>query len=282
MPKKNTIKKPMVLPPSWKLFTSSLQLMKDNWKVIGGVLVVYGLLSVIFVGNLTDAVLIPVKNTLAQTNTFKSAVGSLFYLFANSGSTATELAAAYQSFFVILASLALIWNLRQIQAGKNTGVKLGYYRGIHPLVPFILVLFFIFLQLLPLFVGGGVYATVTTNGIAVVGLEKFFWGLLFFLSSLVSLYMVSSSIFALYIVTLPDMTPKKALRSARALVLNRRWQVMRKLIFLPLITLILTIIIMLPVILWLPALAVWAFFVISLIALALLHSYLYTLYRELL
>ena len=54
--------------------------------------------------------------------------------------------------------------------------------------------------------------------------------------------------FALYIVTLPDMTPMKALRSARELVRYRRWTVLRKVLFLPLMLLVVAAIIMVPII----------------------------------
>jgi len=123
---------------------------------------------------------------------------------------------------------------------------------------------------------------VISNSIAVSGIEQFAWGLFFFMLALLSLYMLSSSLFALYIVTLPDMTPMKALRSARELVRNRRWIVLRKIIFLPLALLVLGGLVVIPVILiWAPA-AQWIFFIGTMVALAITHSYMYSLYRELL
>jgi len=94
--------------------------------------------------------------------------------------------------------------------------------------------------------------------------------------------LISASIFALYIVALPEMTPIKALRSASALVKNRRWSVMRKLLWIPLVFSVLAAVIMLPIIVVAAPLAPWVYFVLSILALLALHSYLYTLYRELL
>ena len=88
----------------------------------------------------------------------------------------------------------------------------------YPLIPFILVLLVCCLQLLPLIIGSSLYSLVVSNGIAVQPIEKFVWALLFASLALLSLYMITSSLFALYISTLPDMTPMKALRSARELV----------------------------------------------------------------
>ncbi len=54
--------------------------------------------------------------------------------------------------------------------------------------------------------------------------------MIFFLLAMLTLIYVKSSLFALYIVTLPDMTPMKALRSARELARYRRWTVLRKIL----------------------------------------------------
>jgi hypothetical protein len=123
---------------------------------------------------------------------------------------------------------------------------------------------------------------VINNGIAIYAVEKILWALLFAGLALLTLYMLSSSVFALYIVTLPDMTPMKALRSARELVRYRRWTVLRKIICLPIILLLVALVIMLPVIILLTPLARWVFFILTMAALLAIHAYMYTLYRELL
>jgi hypothetical protein len=94
--------------------------------------------------------------------------------------------------------------------------------------------------------------------------------------------MLSSSLFALYIVTLPDMTPLTALRSARQLVRYRRWTVLRKIFWLPVALLILAAVIMVPIIIWLTAIAQWVFFLLTMFSLVATHAYMYNLYRELL
>src|SRR5205823_2479549 len=108
------------------------------------------------------------------------------------------------------------------------------------------------------------------------------WAVLFIILSFVSLYMLSASVFALYIVTLPDMTPLKALRSARELVHHRRWTVLRKILWLPLLLLIIAAVVMVPIIIVLTPLAQWIFFLLTMLALLAVHGYMYTLYRELL
>jgi hypothetical protein len=144
------------------------------------------------------------------------------------------------------------------------------------------VLLFIGLQLLPLVGANLLYGFVATGGVVTTVLEKAVWALLIGSLVLLSLYMVTSSVFALYIVTLPDVKPLEALRAARDLVLYRRWIVMRKVLFLPFILLLIAIIITVPIILISPGVAEWLFFALSMVALAVAQSYIYTLYRELL
>jgi hypothetical protein len=78
------------------------------------------------------------------------------------------------------------------------------------------------------------------------------------------------------------MTPMKALRSARELVRYRRWTVLRKVLWLPFVLLLAAALIMVPIIIWLTALAQWIFFLLTMFAVAAVHAYLYGLYRELL
>jgi hypothetical protein len=151
----------------------------------------------------------------------------------------------------------------------------------YPIIQFFLVLLLIAVELLPFLIGAVIFATVTTGGISSSGLEDFFWGLLFILLATTSLYLICSSLVALYIVTLPEMTPMKAIRSARALVKSRRWLVIRKILFLPLALFIVTGLIMMPFLLGLTVIAGWVFFVLSVIVIAVMNSYMYALYREL-
>jgi hypothetical protein len=77
------------------------------------------------------------------------------------------------------------------------------------------------------------------------------------------------------------MTPMKAIKSARGLVKGRRGLVLKKMVFLPVLLLIITGIIMLPFIYLVPAIAAWLFYLLSLVGLVYIHSYLYALYRGL-
>ncbi|HEX4775039.1 MAG TPA: hypothetical protein VH234_05995 [Candidatus Saccharimonadales bacterium] len=281
-------KHPVKLPSAWKLTKATGDVLWQNRKLFIGITLVYGLLNLILVQGLASSTDVgSLKGQLNQVFTgHLGALASSLSIFAvlvgSAGNGSSQTAGAYQLFLALLTSLAVIWALRQVFTGAQLRIRDAYYRGIYPLVPFILVLLVIGLQLLPFLVGSTLYSTVINNGIAVHAAEKLIWALVFAVLALWSFYMLSSSLFALYIVTLPDMTPLKALRSARELVRFRRWTVLRKVLCLPIVLLVVAAVIMVPIIIWLTPLAQWIFFLLTMFALVAAHTYMYTLYRELL
>jgi hypothetical protein len=167
-------------------------------------------------------------------------------------------------------------------AGEKIRIRDAFYRGMYPMVPFILILLVISLQLIPALVGSFLFGTVWEAGIAVTFIEKFMWVLVFLLLLALSLYMLCSSIFALYISTLPDMTPMRALRSARGLVRRRRISISLRIIALPLFLLLVSMLVVIPLILIASWSVEWAVLIIGGFSLIFTHSYLYMLYRSLL
>jgi hypothetical protein len=211
-----------------------------------------------------------------------SSSAAVFGFLVNSNSPNSEVATLYQSIIIVIMSLAIIWVLRQTHAREKVTLRDAFYKSTHPLVPFLLVLIFIGVQLIPLILGTFLFNTTIGSDIAIGLLEKTLWSTLSFLLVLWSTYLVSTSIFALYIVTLPDMTPIKALRSAKKLVRFRRWSTMRKVLFLPIMLFVLMASIMFLTIMFLTPIAEVVFLVMIAAGLPVVHSYMYGLYRELL
>jgi len=276
---------------SFSIFKQSIALVKKRKKLFLGITFVYLVLTLLLVKGFGPG------NDLAE---LKEAVDELFtggfsqvinsvalfsVLLTNINTTTSDQASAYQSMLLIIVSLVVIWALRQTHSEKaKTKIEIrdAFYKSQYALIPFLLVILVIGLQLLPVSIANYLYNTVIVGGLAVTGVEKFVWLLLIAMIALLSLYMLASSLFALYIVTLPDVRPMQALRSARDLVKNRRWTIMRKIFFLPIVLLLCAAIITIPFIFIAPVVAEWLFLFLSMLGLVLLHSYLYTLYRELL
>ncbi len=277
------------LTTAWRLFLLSLKFLRQNWKLFLSIVVVYFILTAVMVKGLGVSVGVKEAKSQLQDKVFTGTTGTLLtsvtlfgVLLGSTSSASSDVASVYQSILLVMTSLAVIWGLRQTYAGKKTSMRESFYKGMYPMVPFLLVLLVIGLQLLPIAAGTMIYSVVIVGGIAVTVVEKVAWILLIILLALLSLYMVSSSIFALYISTLPNMTPLGALRSARELVRYRRWMVMRKVLFLPVMLLVVGAVIMVPIIIVVTVAAEWVYFGLSMITLAVVHSYLYSLYRELL
>jgi hypothetical protein len=212
-----------------------------------------------------------------------SGINVFVTLLGSAGSSGSSQAAGgYQIFLGIIISLAIIWALRHVMSGHKIRIRDAFYLGMYPLIPFILIFLLIILQLVPLIGGAAIYSLITQNGIAVGFLENFFCAVAFALLAFASLFMLTSSLFGLYVATLPDMTPIKALRSAKQLVKHRRLRVLIKILALPVFLVIIVSVIMLPLILWVTWSAEWVFFLLKMFALIAINAYMYILYRELL
>lgn len=268
---------------SWQLVKTSFDALWRHKKILGGVLLVYGLLQIILVQGAFSSDFSELKNAADESlGGLQTGVSLWSYMLGTVGQANSAEAGVYQSLLFIIGSLAFIWALRELMADKVIKIRDAYYKGMYPLIPFVLVLLVIGLQTIPAFLGAWIYGAVVANGVAVSFIEQVFWLSIFLIFAVLSFYMICSSLFAMYIVTLPEMTPMVALRSARGLVLHRRWSIVRKIIVLALVILAVGTVIMLPLIMVVPVLAPVIFYACTIIATGFVHTYLYNLYRELL
>lgn len=275
------------LPSSFKLFWGALGVLRQNWKPFLGIIIIYGILNALLVQSFNGGDLSQVKTILegfseGKWSSLLSSFILFIYMIGSSGNVNSQVAGAYQLTLTLVTSLAIIWTLRQVYAGNKARIRDGFYFGMQPFITFLLVLMAVTIQLVPLALGSFLYNLASSTGIAAGGVETTLWAILFFLLGLTSLYMICSSIFALYIVCLPDMQPMAALRSARDIVRYRRWEIMRKILFLPVALLLFALVIIVPLIYFVTPIAGIIFFILSMIVLPIAHSYMYRLYRELL
>lgn len=273
-----------------KLLLTSLRHLWAHKKLFGAILLIYFLLSFVFVSGLTlNFSLRETQIALDEAQySSDSAVGraaeSFGILLANASSATDEASSLYQMFLLVLISLVVIWSLRTTFEYRETSptVKVAFYQSTYALVPYLLVGGIILLQLLPALLGLSIYGVVVSNNIAVGVIEQLGWLVLTIFMCSVSIYFISTSLFASYIVTLPNMQPLSALRSAKKLVRFRRLLVIRKMLFLPFVLLVFLAAIIMPIILSAPHIAEAFFMIISLALVLVAHSYFYVLYRELL
>lgn len=264
------------------IMKQSLRLMWQHKISFGGVLLVYGILQIVLVRGVLTTNFSELKTVFADS--FGGVGGSfatLSYMVGTVGQVSSAEAGVYQSILFLIGSLAIIWTVRQLMASKKIRIRDAYYKGMYPLIPYILVTLVIAIQLLPAIIGAWLFSIVTANGIAASGFEQALWLGLFFILALASIYMICSSLFALFIVTLPDMTPMRALRSARGMVKYRRISIVGRLVVLLLFVAVVYTAVMVPIIMFAAALAPIVFYLTTVLITGLGITYMYTIYREL-
>lgn len=275
------------LPSSLGIGSRALRLMLANVRPLIWFVVVYGVLSLVFVSGVVSPINIEevrsrLQEQTGQASSFAGNITILGIMLGSAFRASGEVSAMYQSIFLVTSSLALIWLYRQQQAGSRVSLKDAYYRGMYPLVPFIGVLCFMGLQLLPVAAGNLVYGAVIRGGLAVTFAEQLAIFLLFVLCILLSLYLVVTSFIALFVVTLPEMSPLGALREAKTLVMYRRHSVLLRILALLLFVIIAYVVIVLPAIFVSAALSQVFFFLLTILILPFIIAYMFVLYRELL
>lgn len=276
------------LAPAWQLYVQAFKLPARHWEIFGGILLIYSLINLLLIGGVTaGGDLSDARENVSgafsgQFGELTAGLALFGFLITNSASNAASgLASAYQMVVLLLTGLAIIWSLRQVYAGKKIRLRDAFYSSMYPLVQQLLVILVIALQLLPATIGGFLMTTLVGGGIVQTDIEVYVVTAIFFVLVSISAYLLCSSLFALYIVTLPDMTPLRALRSSRDIVRHRRGIVLRKLLFLPFAMMLTAAVIMVPLALWVTPVAVGVFFVLTVLAVLIFHSYMYALYREL-
>jgi len=273
---------------SFRIFNRSVGMLRRHWEVFGGLTLIYLLLNLLLVGSniignnhlqeVRDEATSIFGGGIGYAGTSVTLYGSLIQTGA---SLASGAASAYQTLLLALFSLMYIWALRQLYAKNTIRIRDAVYNASYPLVQVLLVLCMVFVHLIPALAGIFLYSTLVSGGIVVVAFQQVLVAILSLLLITWTAYLTSASLFALYIVTLPGMTPLSALRTAKRLVKFRRGAVLRKLFYLPLVLLPISAIIMVPLAIFLTPVATILFFVLGTICVPLVHSYMYTLYREL-
>lgn len=178
-------------------------------------------------------------------------------------------------------SLVFIWAIRHLTNKTKIKARDAIYQGLAPLVSFTIVLVIISIQLLPAIFASFLYTTAKNTGLLTTGFENFIFFAVMALVVLLCLYWATSAIMALYIVTLPGMYPMRALRSAKDLVVFRRFPIFLRIVALPILLVLIFGLILLAVVLIKPSLLVLVLNLIAILAMPLFHTYLYKLYRSL-
>lgn len=207
------------------------------------------------------------------------------------GTALSDVQQVYIGVIALLGWLVTIWLLRELYAG-NTHIRLrdGLYNAGAPIVSTTMVLLVLLAQFIPLAIVTLLYSSLTQAELITAGLGSFLFTMLIVVVVALTLYWVTSTMFALVIVTLPGMYPRRALRSASDVVLSRRLQIMLRVIWLLVVLAFIGFAMMLPTVLvdnfiatqWgvtLPIVSIVATIFMT-VAVVWGASYIYILYRK--
>ncbi|MGH7218110.1 MAG: hypothetical protein ACREGE_01535 [Candidatus Microsaccharimonas sp.] len=220
---------------------------------------------------------------------------SLLLVSIASPSALTEVSEAQQIFTVfifLLTWLATVWLLRNILAGHKVKLRDGLYNSGSPIFATVIVSLFIAIQLIPVAIALIGYTAALGSGLLDGGAATMLFWIAAALLALLSLYWITSSLFAMIIVTLPGMYPYRALRTAGDLVLGRRTKILLRWLWMMVTIVLAWAVVMIPAILldmglkslwpaiqWLPVIPFFAL-IMTAGSTVWAAAYVYMLYRK--
>jgi len=295
--------RPLDLPGN---FAFTHEVNKTLWKYKNTFLllvVVYVLLYALLVGIQSQDTYTTLTDTLKSTGGEAlsgnwGAIGQaslLFLTIASSGvnSDATEAQQIFSVLIFLMTWLATVWLLRNLLAGHKVKLRDGLYNSGAPLLALVCIALVIAVQLIPVAVASIGYSAAVTSGLIDAGGAgaMLFW-IGAALLAVLSLYWITSSLFAMIIVTLPGMYPYQALRTSGDLMLGRRIKILLRWLWMGLVVVVAWAVVMIPIILldmglkslwpaitWLPIVPVAAL-VMAAGSTVWVSAYVYLLYRK--
>ena len=246
--------------PGYIAFTQSVN--KTIWqhkKVFIWLAVIYGALSTILIGIGSQDTYSNLTSTLQETGSqvFQGNLGELgkagllFVSIASSGLTATptEGQQIYTVLIGLLIWLTTIWLLRNLMAGHKVKMRDGLYSAGAPIISTFLVSLLMVIQLIPLGIAVIAYSAASNTGLLDSGVAAMLFWITTILLGVMSLYLITSTFFAMIIVTLPGMYPMKAIRTAGDMVIGRRLRILLRILWMFLCVIITWAVILIPFIL---------------------------------
>jgi len=289
--------------PGYFAFTKQVrQILLKNRKTFGLLALAYMVLTALMVGISSQDMYGELIDTFNSTSNgafvgFWGELGKAGLLFVSSatgGLTAslTEGQQIFAGVIILMTWLASVWMLRNLLAGHKLKLRDGLYNSGAPILPTFLVALILIVQLIPAALAIIGYGAASSTGLLNGGVEAMLFWIVAGLLMMVSLYFITSTVFALVIVTLPGMYPFAAIKTAGDMMVGRRIRILLRLVWMivgVVLTWALVVIPLIifdgwiksvwPVINWLPIIPV-AILILSSVSVIWMSSYIYLLYRR--
>lgn len=276
---------PRDIPTIGELIKDTFRFLLSNKKIFFYILLIHAAIYLTIIRAPINANINTIQDSIQSVlgpdsqNSVRGITATLGTVITVSGTS--QVNTTVLSISIVLMSLVYIWAIRELHVRNDIKARDAYYNGMAPLLSGALVLMILSIQLIPFAVIAFIYGTARTTGIFANGFEDLSIFLIALLTGLLSFYWMTSTVIALYIVTLPGMYPRQALRTAKKIVQFQRFTVFKRLLALPLVIAIGYILILALIIRFVPSQAFFFVECAQLIILPVVHVYLYKLYRAL-
>jgi len=152
----------------------------------------------------------------------------------------------YLSALIILAVLTVVWLLRHQLVGDKLKVRDGLYASAAPIASEYVLVIIGIAQLIPAALATLVYVSATTSGLLDGGIETAMFSIALLFILVLTLYFMTTTLFALFIATIPGTYPIRAYRAARKIVAGQRLRLVMRLLWMAVILLITWFVILVP------------------------------------
>ncbi|MBR3180374.1 hypothetical protein IKF57_02500 [Candidatus Saccharibacteria bacterium] len=239
----------------------SFKMIFQNWKLFLPLLVIVVILNIVLIGLMSQETYQNFHSLIDEASyqvagneigNFPKAGLLLLSTITTGGlsSDSNEAALIIASIIFLIIWLTTIFLLRHRLAGNKVKLRDGLYNAMTPLISTFVVFIVAAIQCIPIFILIIFYSAAIQTEF----LTTPFYAFLFFafaaLMILISSYLLSSSLMALVAVSAPGLYPLKALNTASALMMSRRFRFIIRLLALIVALIIMWVVIMLPLILF--------------------------------
>lgn len=247
------------LPSLTSQASAAFKMFFKFWKIFLPLLLIFVGLYIFLIGAMSENTLADVKANVEQTNkdvadgkigTVGKAGLTLLGIISTGGLTTmndAQVVIAVLLFTIIW--LVTIYLARHLLAGhQEIKMRDGFYSALSPLVSTLVVGLIIFLEAVPIMLTIIVFQVALTTEF----LSTPFYALLFFMFAALmitlSLYLLSSSFFAIIVVSAPGLYPLTAVRMAKNLIMGRRLRFLIRVFYLVIIVALLYLLLLMPAI----------------------------------
>ena len=247
------------LPSLTSQASAAFKMFFKFWKIFLPLLLIFVGIYIFLIGAMSENTLADVRANVEQTNkdvadgkigTVGKAGLTLLGIISTGGLTTmndAQVVIAVLLFAIIW--LVTIYLARHLLAGhQEIKMRDGFYSALSPLVSTLVVGLIIFLEAVPIMLTVIVFQVALTTEF----LSTPFYALLFFMFAALmitlSLYLLSSSFFAIIVVSAPGLYPLTAVRMAKNLIMGRRLRFLIRVFYLVIIVALLYLLLLMPAI----------------------------------